>query len=284
MCGRMTLTRSAEEIADYFAAAMPGTLAVTSLAGPGGGGLMPRYNIAPSQPVLTIAPAPGDPGRACFDWRRWGLLPSWAKDPAISQRLFNARSETVAEKPSFRAAFRRRRCLVVADGFYEWSPRDRGHRPYHFAPKDAPLLALAGLYESWRPSSGAAPSIPAPIESCTVLTTEANADLAGVHHRMPVILSPDDFETWIAHETPVDTLHAMTHRPAAGTLARREVGRYVNDPRHDDPGCLAAAATGSAPSVATAQTQGSLFDLDDSGERSGSARGRGRTPLPEDEF
>lgn len=282
MCGRLTLTRSGEEIADYFAAAMAEALAAESLAGPTGGALSPRYNVAPSQPVLSVAPCADDPGRARFDWRRWGLLPAWAKDAAISARLFNARSETVAEKPSFRAAFKRRRCLVVADGFYEWTPRNRGHRPYYFTPTEAPLLAFAGLYESWTPPDADASS-PGRIESCTVLTTEASDDLAGVHHRMPVILSSGDFATWLAQGTPASALHALTRPASPGTLARREVSRHVNDPRHDDPGCVVAAAAAAAPADPTPE-QGALFDLGASPERPDTSGRRGRAALPEDEF
>ena len=284
VCGRMTLTRSGEEIADYFAAAMAEAIAVESLAGPRGGPLAPRFNLAPSQPVLTILPIAEEPGRARFDWRRWGLLPAWAKDPGMSQRLFNARSETVAEKPSFRAAFKRRRCLVVADGFYEWTPRNRGHRPHYFTPSDAPFLAFAGLYESWTPPNDAprAENTPERIESCTVLTTEANGDLAGVHHRMPVILSPAEMATWLDPRAEPEALRALTRPAALGTLTKREVSRYVNDPRHDDAGCLTDAAEAPAPPDPT-PAQGSLFDL---GGGAGEARDgrRGRSPLPEDEF
>ena len=125
----------------------------------------------------------------------------------MAHRLFNARSETVAEKPSFRAAFKRRRCLVVADGFYEWTPRNRGHRPHYFTPSGADLLAFAGLYESWTaPPRDDAADAARRIESCTVLTTEANGDLAGVHHRMPVILAPSAYALWLDLATPAERL------------------------------------------------------------------------------
>ena len=146
-------------------------------------------------------------------------------------RLFNARCETVATKPSFRSAFKCRRCLVAGDGFYEWTPRDRGHRPFLFQPAAEPLLGLAGLYEEWIGKGGEV------IESCTVLTTEANADLEEIHHRMPVILAPRDFDRWLDPATVSEELLGLLVPAAAGTLRRRPVGRYVNDPRHDDEGC-----------------------------------------------
>ena len=224
MCGRMTLTRSAGEIAEAFAlaAAIPDPVS----GGAVGSELRPRYNVAPSQDVLTI-----EAGRVPV-WRRWGLVPGWAKDPSIGGRLFNARSETVATKPSFRAAFRKRRCLVAADGFYEWTPRDRGHRPHHFTAADGGLLGFAGLFETWHGPGGEV------VDSCTILTTEANEDLAPVHPRMPVILAPEDYDVWLASGSAPERLAALTVPASAGRLHRVEVGRHVNSPRHDDPLCL----------------------------------------------
>lgn len=229
MCGRMTLTRSGAEIAAWFAEAVALEAGDAAVAGPLGGALRPRFNVAPSQDVLTIVPAEAG---ARFEWRRWGLLPSWAKDPSMGARLFNARSETVAEKPSFRAAFKRRRCLVAADGFYEWTPRNRGHRPFHFRGADGGLLAFAGLYEHWQGEGGEV------VESCTVLTTDANADLEGVHHRMPVLLAPSDQARWIDPDAEREALQPLLRPAPPGRLARVPVTRWVNDPRHDDPRCL----------------------------------------------
>lgn len=242
MCGRMTLTRSPQEIAAFFDLdpAQPGP------AGPDGLPLRPRYNIAPSQPVLTLAA--DATGRRVFAWKIWGLVPAWASDPSIGGRLFNARAETVDAKPSFRSAFKRRRCLVVADGFYEWSPRSRGHRPFWLHPPDGSLLAFAGLHEHWSRESG--PSI----DSCTVLTTEAGPDLASIHHRMPVLLDPAARAAWLDPSTGAETLKTLLGPAPAGTLEAREVSRFVNEPRHDDPRCLEAAA---APT-----TEQGVFRLD----------------------
>ncbi len=231
MCGRMTLTRSPAEIAAFFERLDP---ALAPVPGPDGRPLRPRYNIAPSQPVLTLlrdeAPQP------VFAWKSWGLVPAWAKDPAMGGRLFNARAETVAEKPSFRSAFKRRRCLVIADGFYEWTPRDRGHRAHWLHPRAGGLLAFAGLHEHWAAERGPE------IESCTVITTDANADLAPIHARMPVILPPEGWAAWLDPASAPERLKALLAPAPAGSLEARPVSSHVNDPRHDDPACLDAAA------------------------------------------
>lgn len=229
MCGRLTLTRSGEEIAAYFAEAMSALGGLEAAHEPGGAPLRPRFNVSPSQDVLTLVPSGGG---AAFAWKRWGLVPGWARDPTIGHRTFNARAETVAEKPSFRAAFKRRRCLVAADGFFEWTPRNRGHRPFHFNPARTALLAFAGLFETWTGEGGEV------IESATVITTDANPDLEDVHHRMPVVLDPADYARWIDPGTEKDTLLALLRPAVPGTLDRRPVTRYVNDPRHEGPRCL----------------------------------------------
>ena len=229
MCGRMTLTRSGTEIAEYFAL----TAAAGRLTAPDGAPLRPRYNIAPSQQIPTILFEP-EVGRCC-SWKRWGLLPSWAKDPALGRRLFNARSETVATKPSFRAAFSRRRCLIPAEGFYEWAPRNRGHQPFYFQAAGGLLLAFAGLFESWHGEGGEV------IDSCTLLTTEANSDVAAVHPRMPVILGPSAFDLWLDPDAERASLESLFGPPPPGTLRKHAVANHVNDPKLDDPICLTAA-------------------------------------------
>jgi putative SOS response-associated peptidase YedK len=232
MCGRMTLTRSPGEIAAFFDFLDGGASAEAALAGPDGRPWRPRYNIAPSQPVLTVLR--GEAAPRAFAWKIWGLVPAWAKDPSMGGKLFNARSETVAEKPSFRSAFKRRRCLVVADGFYEWTPRNRGHRAHWLHPRAGALLAFAGLHEQWADERGPG------IESCTVLTTDANRDLAGIHARMPVILPPGSWSAWLDPTSERDALQALLLPAPDGTLETRVVSSHVNDPRHDDPGCLEA--------------------------------------------
>jgi putative SOS response-associated peptidase YedK len=245
MCGRMTLTRSPQEIAAFFELEP----ALATLAGPDGRPLEPRYNIAPSQAVLTVGPDAA--GRRAFAWKTWGLVPAWAGDPAIGGRLFNARAETVETKPSFRSAFKRRRCLVVADGFYEWNARSRGHRPFWLHPREGALLAFAGLFERWSLEQGPV------IDSCTILTTEANSDLSAIHHRMPIVLPRTDWSAWLEPTTRVDALKALLVAAPAGTLEAREVSRFVNTPQNDDPRCLEAAA-------APAPEQG-IFRLDGGG-------------------
>ncbi len=228
----MTLTRSGAEIAAYFALAAAAD--ERTILREDGSPLVPRFNIAPSQSILTIVPD-GEGGRR-VSWKRWGLVPAWARDPGIGAKLINARAETVASKPSFRGAFRRHRCLIAADGFYEWTPRSQGRRPFHFTARAEPLLAFAGLHEVWRPEAGGEADR---IESCTVITTEASEDVAPVHSRMPVLLAPSLFEAWLSAEASREALEAMLVPAAPGTLARRAVSRSVNDPRRDDPGCLA---------------------------------------------
>jgi putative SOS response-associated peptidase YedK len=250
----MTLTRSGSEIAEYFALATAES-AVTDLDGTK---LRARYNISPSQLIATIV-MQADGARA-FRWKKWGLVPSWSKSTTIGGRLFNARSETAHAKPSFRAAWKRRRCLVITDGFYEWTTRSRGHQPYHFHPLGSPLLSLAGLFEQWQGEGGEV------IESCTVLTTEANADLEGIHHRMPVILEPTRFDVWLDPTSEVGLLQEMMHPAPSGTLEGRPVARLVNDARFDDPKCLLPESEyeQKTPSKQT-DRQGELFRPD--GER-----------------
>ncbi len=240
MCGRMTLIRSGAEIAEYFAL----TAAVGPLTAPDGEPLRPRYNIAPSQEIPTILLEP-EVGRR-WDWKRWGLLPSWARDPGMGGRLFNARAETVATKPAFRAAFRRRRCLIPAEGFYEWTPRNRGHQAFYFQPVNGLLLAFAGLFESWHGEGGEV------IDSCTLLTTEANPDVAEVHPRMPVILPQSTFDLWLDPNAAREALEALFGPAPPGSLRKHAVSNHVNNPKLDDPACLAEAAAPDQPA---------LFDL-----------------------
>jgi putative SOS response-associated peptidase YedK len=218
----MVLTRSAGEIAEAFQA--EGSLT-----------LQPRYNLAPSQNVVAVRADAEARRRLCL--LRWGLVPGWARDASIGNRLINARSETAAEKPSFRSALRRRRCLVAADGFYEWAPPARGRRgpkqPYLFRSRDGSLLAIAGLWEQWRDPEGPL------LETCTLLTTEANAAVREVHDRMPVLLDPDDFGAWLdPNVTDLAELLPLLVPPPVDRLESFAVGLHVNDPRHDDPACI----------------------------------------------
>ena len=266
MCGRMTLTRSGSEIADYFSEAMQ-SLVLQAEVGPtpsepltelDGAPLRPRFNLAPSQDSLTVVSAPNGTGSVGeFAWKRWGLVPAWAKDVGVGARLFNARSETVDVKPSFRAAFKSRRCLIVVDGFYEWTPRNRDHQPFHFQAKNGQPMAFAGLHERWQGEGGEL------VESCTVLTCEANEDLQGVHHRMPVVLERAALATWVDPGTPINLVKALARPAPSGRLERKAVGRQVNDPRRDDVGCLEApgsdpASVSDSPK-STGEVQPDLF-------------------------
>ena len=166
--------------------------------------LRPRYNVAPGQDVAVVRASESGRGLAML---RWGLLPAWAKDPTIAWKLINARSETAAEKPSFRSAFRDRRCLIPADGFYEWERRDGAKQPWLFALRDDAPFAFAGLWERWRIPEGAALTgslaVRSPgetVETCTILTTAANDTVTPVHGRMPVILPDNAWDPWLAGE------------------------------------------------------------------------------------
>ncbi|MCH9013112.1 MAG: SOS response-associated peptidase, partial [Proteobacteria bacterium] len=186
MCGRYSLTTPVEAVRKVFDF-------------PERPNLAPRANIAPSQDIAAVRLASGESGEVGrrFVWLRWGLIPAWAKDPAIGNRTINARAETLAEKPAFRAAFRERRCLIVADGFYEWKTEAGGKQPYRITLVDGGPFALAGLWERWAdPHGGAA------IESCTIVTTEANTLIKEIHPRMPVILAPGAFDPWLDPATP----------------------------------------------------------------------------------
>ncbi len=194
--------------------------------------LAPRYNVAPTQhaPVVRV----GMDGRGEGVVMRWGLIPSWADDPSIGNRLINARGETVDSKPSFRSAMRHRRCLVPASGFYEWQKLagGKGKQPYYFRPRGAEIFTFAGLWERWQPSDGDA------IESFTIITTEANELVRPIHDRMPVILSPEAWSAWLDASTEKDHLMGLLRPCDPSALEAVAVGTRVNSPAHDDPGCL----------------------------------------------
>jgi putative SOS response-associated peptidase YedK len=215
MCGRYTLGVSPARIAEVFALTDEPALA-------------PRYNIAPTQdaPILVTTPE----GRR-LELRRWGLVPFWAKDPKIGNRLVNARAESVEEKPSFRTSFRRHRCLVPADGFYEWAPAGRLKQPFHIRRRDARPFAMAGLHDRWH--RGQADEI----ASFTILTTEANALLQPIHGRMPVILGERGWDAWLDPATPTEALHALLASPEPGDLEAFPVTLLVNSARVDEPRC-----------------------------------------------
>ena len=220
MCGRFTLTTAPDAVARAFELdEIPR--------------LEPRFNIAPGQGVATIHES--REGARVFALRRWGLVPRWARDPKIGSRLINARSETVAEKPAFRDAFRRRRCLVPADGFFEWAAAGSGPRqPWYIGLSGQSCFGIAGLYESWEDPEGQR------IDSCVLLTTEANERLRPIHARMPVILAPDAFTPWLDPGLTEPTqLTGLLRACPDEAIELRPVSRRVNRPEHDDPACIA---------------------------------------------
>jgi putative SOS response-associated peptidase YedK len=221
MCGRFTLTRSAAEVAEHF-----GLVELPPLA--------PRYNVAPGQAVAVVRRPP----RSEAPWlelRRWGLIPHFARTASGGLRAINARIETAATRPAFRGALRRRRCLVPADGFYEWGPAGaRQRRPHWIALEGGVLFAMAGLYETWRAPDGAE------LETCAVITTEAEGAVRALHPRMPLLLAPEAYAAWLDPARGEDAVAEALGRTApARRLVARRVGARVNDPRHDAPDCLA---------------------------------------------
>jgi len=230
MCGRFLLTTPAEALRQAF-----GFVEQPNLA--------PRYNIAPTQEVAVIRQRRKPAGERTLQMLRWGLVPSWATSLAGGAKMINARAETITAKPAFRDAFARRRCLVPADGFYEWRPGDETKQPYRIAARDGAPLAFAGLWERWTPpreadgieageseSEGKRPYV----DSFTIVTTDANGHLTPLHHRMPVILGPADRAAWLdPASTPAALLPLL--RPAQEDLLHyAPVDRRVNNVRNDD--------------------------------------------------
>jgi putative SOS response-associated peptidase YedK len=216
MCGRFLLHSPLAELQRAFRFA-------------GRPNLEPRFNVAPTQRVAIVRLAAGDGGTSRRELAlvRWGLVPAWAKDPAIGSRMINARAEGIAGKPAFRAAFRQRRALVPADGFYEWKRMEGGRKqPMLVRRRDRRPFAFAGLWESWRGPDGA------PLETMTIVTTEPNGLMAGIHDRMPVILGEDDHEAWLDPGRPGGA--ALLRPCPAGWLEAVPVSTRVNSPRNDD--------------------------------------------------
>ncbi len=218
MCGRYSITTPVEAMRELF------------LFTGSGFNLRPRYNAAPTQdlPIVRRNASGGDRELVML---RWGLVPSWAKDIKIGSRLINARAETAAEKPSFRSAMRRRRCLVPADGFYEWKTIDGRIQPFRICRSDGATFAFAGLWERWRPEIGET------LETFAVLTTTANRQLHSIHHRMPVILNPEDYARWLDPAAELGSLQQLL-KPYDGSLEASPVSSTVNDVRNDTATCF----------------------------------------------
>jgi putative SOS response-associated peptidase YedK len=202
-----------------------------------------RFNVAPGDDVVAVTT--DREGAPRGDVLRWGLVPHWADDPKIGARMINARAETLSEKPAFRDPFARRRCLVLADGFFEWERRaGGGKRAWWVTRSDGAPFAFAGLWSVWRPGGGDGVE---PLRTCAIVTTTANARVAAIHDRMPVILPPAAEDAWLDPATPSrELLELLTPFSEAATAARR-VGDAVNDARHDEPDCLAPPQPEPAP-------------------------------------
>lgn len=220
MCGRFSATFNHQDLAEIFkiiAGIKP----------------EPRFNIAPSQDVAAMRV---EDGQRILVSLHWGLIPFWAKDAKIAHKTINARVETAHQTPAFRAAFRNRRCLIPADGFYEWDKRGGTRQPYFAHRADEMPMALAGLWERWENADDEQV-----IESCTILTTEAAEPVARIHDRMPVILEPEDFDAWLdPEEHGVERLRKLLQPSAAGILAMYPVSRYVNKAGNEGIKCIEA--------------------------------------------
>lgn len=216
MCGRFTLRAPPQDLAQYFdLAEVPD--------------LVPRFNVAPTQ---TVGAVRLEAGARQWVFLRWGLIPRWAKDPKIGNTLLNARGETIASKPSFRAAFKTRRCLIAADGFYEWQRKGKVKQPYHFHLRAGGPLAFAGLWEEWETPQGMR------LESCTIATTTAHPVVAPIHDRMPVILPRATFDAWLSPASTVDELQALLQPYPGDDLEATPVSQTVNNARNEVPECL----------------------------------------------
>ena len=221
MCGRFSLTYTDQDLLEYFQLAR-------------GLDLEPRYNIAPSQPVAAVRVEEGERRLVLL---RWGLIPFWANDPKVGYKMINARAETAHKTPAFRAAFRGRRCLIPASGYYEWDKKGGSRQPYHILRADGQPMALAGLWEHWEGEEGKTV-----IESCTILTTAANEPVARLHDRMPVILGPEDFDLWLdPGEQRVERLRELLGPAAPGVLNMVPVSPYVNKATNEGERCIEPA-------------------------------------------
>ena len=220
MCGRFTLTVDPSELQETFPEF---TIPVADFGG--------RYNIAPTQPVAVVP----NNGENRLDFFTWGLVPFWAKDPSIASRMINARAETLAEKSSFKHAYKRRRCLIFADGFFEWQsvPGNKTKIPMYIRLKDSKPFAFAGLWENWNSPDGSQ------ILSTTIITTSPNELVAPIHNRMPAILPKSAYDLWLSPvEQPATKLDAILRPYPADQMQAYAVSRLVNSPANDQPECI----------------------------------------------
>ncbi len=227
MCGRFALFTPPVRMAKYFQATLENSVDPERV---------PSWNVAPTTTVLGVGAhrtGGSDNLTRTINEYRWGLVPYWAKDTTSGNRLFNARSETVSSKPSFRSAFQARRLIVPADGFYEWDRHGDGSKqPHYFTRTDGEPFAFAGLYERWWDKE--APDAP-PLISCTIITTEAGPDMDGIHDRMPVILNPDTFDVWLDPDIEeTSELTALLRAAPDGTMSHHPVDQRIGNVRNDD--------------------------------------------------
>ncbi|WP_340122981.1 SOS response-associated peptidase [Methylobacter svalbardensis] len=216
MCGRYNLIATGQQIMDCFS--------LLSLPAH-----RPDYNIPPGKKILAIVELEDGNNRAVN--LHWGLIPSWSKDRAISSHLINARAETLTEKPSFKNAYRHRRCLIPATGFFEWQTTDAGKRPYHIHQPDHALFAMAGLWEHWEHDQET-------VYSCTIITTVANDKIASIHQRMPVIIAPGDYHRWLAKKTVAVEIADFLAADAYRSMLVTPISTRINNPLHNDESCL----------------------------------------------
>jgi putative SOS response-associated peptidase YedK len=217
MCGRFVIMSSPGEVAEHFGVSQAE--------------LSPRFNVAPTQKVPVVRL--GAEGRELV-FLRWGLVPSWTKEGSRGPLLINARAETAAEKPAFRSAFKHRHCLIPANGFFEWRTEGGKKQPYYITLKEGGPVGFAGLWEEWRPADGGEP-----VQSCTILTTEANELVRPLHERMPVILGPESYEEWLDQgPKPKEALQSMLRPFPAEVMRAYPVDARVNNAKNDDPSCI----------------------------------------------
>lgn len=214
MCGRFTLALPVEMLAEVIGEIEQGRI-------------LPRYNIAPTQQVAVVRQDAG--GQRHLSYLRWGLIPPWAKDASVGSPMINARAETVHEKPAFRHAFRSRRCLIPASGFFEWEKKEGRKQPLYIRMKDGGPMIFAGFWESWKSPDGGI------VESCTILTTSANSLIRPIHDRMPVILGRSDWDTWLSRDATREQLTMLFQPYPSDLLHLYPVGTGVNNPRNDSP-------------------------------------------------
>lgn len=218
MCGRFYLDADIKALVDFF------EINQEQFDLPE---ILPRYNIAPSQQIAACRA--NSEGQRELALLRWGLIPHWAKEEKIGYKMINARAETVAEKPAYREAFKRRRCLIPATGFYEWKAEDKGKQPYNIHRRDGRLFAFAGLWEHWQGQEGE------PVGSCTIIVGPPNDLVAKIHDRMPVVLTPDDFSPWLDAGAAAEGLLPLLIPAPAGEWESYPISKAVNKPANDGP-------------------------------------------------